>query len=90
MVDFSSLNRELKKANQDMDSLVYSTSHDLRAPLASVLGLLNVAKMEKDPSKISEYFEMIEGRINKLDKIINIGNLDLDFYIIAADTRIWN
>ena len=41
--------RELKKANKDLDSLVYSTSHDLRAPLASVLGLLNVARLEKEP-----------------------------------------
>lgn len=63
--------RELKKANKDLDSLVYSTSHDLRAPLASVLGLLNVARLEKDQSKVSEYFGMIEERIKKLDSIIS-------------------
>jgi signal transduction histidine kinase len=39
-------NRQLRKANVELDNFVYKVSHDLRAPIASVLGLVNLAKKE--------------------------------------------
>ena len=41
-------NRRLRKANVELDNFVYKVSHDLRAPIASVLGLVNLARQEKD------------------------------------------
>lgn len=46
-------NRELKKLNTELDSFVYSASHDLKAPLSSVKGLINLAKVEKDEEKLA-------------------------------------
>ncbi|NJM26373.1 MAG: hypothetical protein HC859_13700 [Bacteroidia bacterium] len=37
-------NSELTKRNTELDNFVYSVSHDLRAPIASVLGLINLAR----------------------------------------------
>ncbi|HZI23986.1 MAG TPA: hypothetical protein VFD46_02855 [Chryseolinea sp.] len=37
-------NQEFSKRNTALDNFVYSVSHDLRAPIASVLGLINLAK----------------------------------------------
>lgn len=64
-------NAELKKLNNELDSFVYSTSHDLRAPLMSVLGLVNIAKIDKDQNKVQEYLDNIEGSVKKLDSFIS-------------------
>ena len=61
---------QLKKANQELDSFLYSVSHDLRAPIASILGLTHLAKLETTDPKTSPYISMIEQRIKKLDSVI--------------------
>lgn len=60
----------LKKTNTELDSFLYSTSHDLRAPIASVLGLTNIAQREVKEPAIGKYFSMIEERVKRLDEII--------------------
>jgi signal transduction histidine kinase len=65
-------NDELIKINRELDSFVYSVSHNLRAPLASVLGLVHVAKLEdqKYNFSFSPYLKMIEQSVNRLDETI--------------------
>lgn len=62
-------NEELKKINRELDSFVYSVSHNLKAPLMSVLGLINLAKMEDEKlgNAFGSYFGMMERSIHKLD-----------------------
>lgn len=62
-------NEELVKINKELDSFVYSVSHNLRAPLMSVLGLLNLVQVEskKEEPDLNDYFDMMQQSIHKLD-----------------------
>lgn len=60
-------NEALIKINKELDSFVYSISHNLRAPLMSVLGLLDLAQNESNSSTIHQYHEMMKSSVCKLD-----------------------
>lgn len=62
-------NEALVKINQEMDSFIYSVSHNLRAPLMSVLGLVDLASREDmvRGSYFHDYFAMMNHSIGKLD-----------------------
>jgi len=63
-------NKELLKTNKELDLFVYSASHDLRAPLSSMLGLIEIVQFTKDPEETRRYLELIKGRVQVLDSFI--------------------
>jgi len=63
-------NRELQKLNEELDGFVYSVSHDLRAPLSSVLGLVNIARLDPDDKSLNNYLDKMESSVRKLDDFI--------------------
>lgn len=64
-------NSELIKVNSELDRFVYSASHDLRAPLASILGLVKLTRIDPDPEQRMEYLDKVEKSILKLDGFIH-------------------
>jgi PAS domain S-box-containing protein len=62
---------ELKKTNAELDRFVYSTSHDLRAPLLSVLGLIDLSRevVERNHEALS-YLDMMRDGIKRADDTI--------------------
>lgn len=64
-------NSELIKVNSELDRFVYSASHDLRAPLASVLGLIKLTRLDPDPEHRMQYLDKVEKSIHKLDGFIH-------------------
>lgn len=62
---------KLLKTNRELDSFLYSTSHDLRAPVASMLGLINLAKHDVKEEEAQKYIGMMEERVEKLDHIFS-------------------
>ena len=64
-------NRQLKKLNRELDSFLYSTAHDLRSPLTSLLGLLHLAKRENADTRLNEYFVMMENSIHRMEDFIS-------------------
>lgn len=65
-----SQNEALEKANQELDQFVYRASHDMRAPLVSIMGLLNLSEMEPHSGPLGQYLQMIRQSVNKLDTFI--------------------
>ena len=63
-------NEELMKINKELDRFVYSASHDLRAPIASLLGLIEVARLEQDRNNIVELLELQQKSLLRLDRFI--------------------
>lgn len=65
-------NYELVKANTELDNFVYSVSHNLRGPISSVLGLINLARSEGPEANavLAPYFTMMEQSIKRLDETI--------------------
>lgn len=63
-------NAHLEKVNAELDRFVYSTSHDLKGPLASIKGLANVAQLEEPDNPLQSYFKMINERVAYLEKFI--------------------
>lgn len=67
-----SRNRELAKTNEAMDQLMYQVSHNLRAPIASVLGLINLLRLEvPDEQMTGNPINKMEGSMQRLDAIIS-------------------
>ncbi|WP_237088227.1 hybrid sensor histidine kinase/response regulator [Nubsella zeaxanthinifaciens] len=73
---------ELQKTNDELNRFIYSISHELRAPLVSVIGIINLVKMEGLYDSSGEYWGLIETCSNKLDYYIQ---KTLQYYKNAKD-----
>lgn len=68
--ELNSKNIHLQKIIDELNTLVYRTSHDLRSPITSVMGLLSLFEIngDDDPNKI--YMGMMKTQLGKLDNVI--------------------
>ncbi len=70
-VELAKQNKTIKKVNAELDQFVYSVSHDLRAPLTSMLGLVNLSKLKDTNRKdLLGYMSRIGQSAEKLDGFI--------------------
>ncbi len=63
-------NKVLKKLNSELDKFVYRASHDLRAPLSSILGLIGLANLQENDKETVHYLELMKKSVYKLDNFI--------------------
>ncbi|HMG15972.1 MAG TPA: ATP-binding protein [Saprospiraceae bacterium] len=61
---------QLTKSNSELDKFVYSVSHDLRAPLSSILGVLEIAQDDTNEEIIHDHLKMLKGNVKKLDGFV--------------------
>lgn len=63
-------NAELTRINKELDKFVYTASHDLKAPLSSIAGLINIYRDESDEQKRADYLDLMERSVHKLKGFI--------------------
>lgn len=63
-------NEQLAKVNNQMEKFLYSTSHDLRSPITTIMGLVNLLRIETTDKVVLDYVSKVETSAMKLDKII--------------------
>ena len=85
-------NKELQKTNDELDRFVYSASHDMRAPLSTLLGLIEIAKISNEPEEIPLYLDMMTSRIHDMEGFIRevtdySRNTRLEVYIEKVNIR---
>lgn len=90
--DRKKVEEELKIRNTELDNFVYKVSHDLRAPLSSVLGLVNLSKLQGNTDDPLEYIGIIGEKIEALDHFIgdvlsHSKNLKMEVNICKVDLR---
>ena len=73
---------ELQRLNFELDNFVYHASHDIRSPLRSLMGLIDILKTENRPGEIRKIIDMITGSINRLDKFV------VDLLAMSRDNRL--
>lgn len=68
--DLKEKNTALQKTNDALTRLVYSASHEMRAPLTNILGLVKIAREEDDMQELKSYFDIIETSVMQLDDFL--------------------
>lgn len=78
----SQANKDLKGALTELDLFIYRSSHDLRGPVATLLGLTSIMKMKtskKEALDVSEKVVITTDNLNKtLDKLLTINVINRD------------
>lgn len=92
ITDRKKVEEELKVRNAELDNFVYKVSHDLRAPLSSVLGLVNLSRLQNNTDNPMEYMELIGEKVMALDNFIgdvlsHSKNLKMEVDITLVDLR---
>jgi two-component system, sensor histidine kinase and response regulator len=63
-------NNELQRAYDELDKFAYSVTHDMRGPLLSVTGALDIIKHSNNIDEIKEFLALIDKSIQKLDDFV--------------------
>ena len=70
VIFIDNLTKEVNALKKDFGTFLYKTSHDLRSPVANILGILELAKLDIDHPKLAQYFNLISQSAGKLDRIL--------------------
>ena len=61
---------ELKERNQELDQILYRASHDLRSPITSIIGILNLLTREPLTPALQECFRHIRDQSAHMDELL--------------------
>jgi PAS domain S-box-containing protein len=62
---------DLKEAVDELETFIYKSSHDLRSPISTILGLANLAIHDVNHNTTDFYFKMVKKKAEELDFILS-------------------
>ncbi|MFZ1806590.1 MAG: ATP-binding protein [Cyclobacteriaceae bacterium] len=74
-------NNHLMETNEELDTFLYRSSHDLVSPVKSIKGLINLLKLSEGNQ--TEYIPMLEERIGKLENVL----LEINGYVKSSKSH---
>ncbi len=75
-------NQQLLSLNQELDQFVYSVSHDLKAPLSSIKGLIDIVALAQTTEEREPLFALMASSVDRLKDFIG------DLEAVARNKRI--
>lgn len=69
--------RALRERTEKLEKYSFSNAHHLRGPIARLLGLITLRKMEKRPDT-NFFFNEMENQVNEIDSVVKQINRDLE------------
>ncbi|MBO9702225.1 MAG: HAMP domain-containing histidine kinase [Sporocytophaga sp.] len=69
LADITSVSIENFYAFDELETFIYKLSHDIRGPIARILGLMNITNLE-DPVSVKEFYAHIGLQAESLDDIL--------------------
>ncbi|MDO1448683.1 7TM diverse intracellular signaling domain-containing protein [Rhodocytophaga aerolata] len=69
--ELQTANEELLKSNQELDRFIYRTAHDIKGPLARLIGLSHVALLDVQDGLSLSYLEKLNFEANYLNYILS-------------------
>lgn len=65
--EITELNKQLECSRNELDEFVYRSSHDLRGPLATIRGLVNLMKLRPAMEEMVSLIDMVDVHAKKMD-----------------------
>lgn len=63
--------QDLAQTNEELNTFIYKSSHDIKSPLTTIRGLVEIALAETDSqSPVKQYLELVSERIDHLNLIL--------------------
>jgi hypothetical protein len=83
------LHNQLEKSRNELDEFVYRTAHDLRGPLATMKGLVNLMKLEPVNQEMVKLIDMMESQSQKMDdRLFNLQYLSEFAFSGTSDNKL--
>jgi PAS domain S-box-containing protein len=70
ITDVRENSQELNRLSYELDQFIYHASHELRSPLSSMLGIVNLIEMDKGEDVIPGHTRILREKINYLDDLL--------------------
>ncbi|MBT1690324.1 sensor histidine kinase [Dawidia soli] len=76
---------ELKQRNFELDQIIYRLSHNLRGPVTSIAGLLNLMRLDKEQRVVPDFLQRIDQQILAIDGVL--GSLNAFAEVMVSDVQ---